>query len=75
LHAVLELGIGASAVMLVPAQFGGQPAPPDSTQTSVSLFYLRNAFVLLAVAHHSYGRDVTEVAINLQANIDQLSKL
>jgi spermidine synthase len=59
-YAALELGIGASAVALVPAllyasdvvlrsMFGGQPAPPDSTQTSVSVFYLISAFVALAV--------------------------
>lgn len=59
-YAALELGIGASALLLVPALlyasdyllrsiFGGQPAPPDSTQTSVSLFYLGSAFVALAV--------------------------
>ena len=59
-YAGLELGIGLSAVLLVPALlqasdwllrslFGGQPGPPDSTQTSVSLFYLLSAFVVLAV--------------------------
>jgi spermidine synthase len=59
-YAALELGIGVSAVALVPALlhvsdallrswFGGQPGPPDSTQTSVSLFYLASAFVVLAL--------------------------
>jgi spermidine synthase len=59
-YAGLELGIGLSAVLLVPALllasdwllqslFGGQPAPPDSTQTSVSIFYLVSAFGVLAV--------------------------
>jgi spermidine synthase len=59
-YAALELGIGASAVILVPAllsasdgllraAFGGQPAPPDSAHTAISMFYLASAFVALAV--------------------------
>ena len=59
-YAGLELGIGASAVVLVPAlllasewllraMLGDQPAPPDSARTSISLFYLFSAFVVLAV--------------------------
>src|SRR5262245_45600910 len=59
-YAGLELGIGVSAVLLVPALLhasdfllrsmcGGQPGPPDSAQTSVSLFYLASAFIALAV--------------------------
>ncbi|MGH8308658.1 MAG: fused MFS/spermidine synthase, partial [Steroidobacteraceae bacterium] len=59
-YAGLELGIGGSAVLLVPAllfasdallqaAFGGQPAPPDSGQVGTSLFYLGSAFVALAV--------------------------
>ncbi|HVY79640.1 MAG TPA: fused MFS/spermidine synthase [Steroidobacteraceae bacterium] len=59
-YAGLELGIGVSAIALVPALlhisdwalrsfFGGQPAPPDSTQTSVSVFYVVSAFLVLAV--------------------------
>jgi spermidine synthase len=59
-YAGLELGIGASALVLVPALlhasdvllrsiFGGQPGPPDSAHTSLSLFYLGSAFVALAV--------------------------
>jgi spermidine synthase len=59
-YAGLELGIGASAVLLVPALllasdallrslFGEQSAPPDSAQTATSLFYLLSAFVALAV--------------------------
>ena len=60
IYAALELGIGASAVALVPALlhvsdallrswFGSQPGPPDSTQTPVTLFYLVSAFVVLAL--------------------------
>ena len=59
-YAGLELGIGVSAVLLVPALlvasdwlllrlFGGQSAPPDSAQTAISMFYLVSAFVALAV--------------------------
>jgi spermidine synthase len=59
-YAALELGIGASALVLVPlllhasdallrSMFGGQAAPPDSTQTSVSVFYLISAFIVLSV--------------------------
>jgi spermidine synthase len=59
-YAALELGIGASALLLVPALlsasdrllvalFGGQPEPPGSDQIALSLFYLVTAFVALAV--------------------------
>lgn len=59
-YAGLELGIGAAAVVLVPALlaasdwllralFGGQPAPPDSSYAGTSLFYLVSAFVALSV--------------------------
>jgi spermidine synthase len=59
-YAALELGIGACALLLVPALllgsdlllralFGGQPAPPDSAQVGTSLFYLASAFVALAL--------------------------
>lgn len=59
-YAALELGIGASALLLVPALiqashrllrllFGGQPAPPDSADAALSLFHLAGAFVALAV--------------------------
>jgi spermidine synthase len=59
-YAGLELGIGASAVTLVPALllasdgllqalFGNQPGPPDSTHAATSLFYLVSAFVVLAI--------------------------
>jgi spermidine synthase len=59
-YAGLELGIGASAVVLVPAllmasewllraMLGNQPGPPDSAHGSISLFYLLSAFVVLAV--------------------------
>ncbi|HKZ74605.1 MAG TPA: fused MFS/spermidine synthase, partial [Steroidobacteraceae bacterium] len=59
-YAGLELGIGASALLLVPALllasdallrslFGDQPSPPDSEQAGTALFYLGSAFVALAV--------------------------
>lgn len=59
-YAALELAIGASALLLVPALlsasdwllvalFGGQPEPPGSDQIALSLFYLVTAFVALAV--------------------------
>ena len=59
-YAGLELGIGTSAVALVPALlalcewllrawFGDQPSPPDSGYASTSLFYLISAFVALSV--------------------------
>ena len=59
-YAGLELGIGASAVALVPALlalsdwllralFGDQPAPPDSDHAATSLFYLLSAFVALSI--------------------------
>jgi spermidine synthase len=59
-YAGLELGIGASAAILVPAllllsdwllraMLGDQPSPPDSTRAATSLFYLVSAFVVLAI--------------------------
>jgi spermidine synthase len=59
-YAGLELGIGAGAMLLVPALlaasewllralFGGQPGPPDSSDASISVFYLISAFVVLCV--------------------------
>ncbi len=60
LYAGLELGIGASAAVLVPAlllasdgllraMLGNQSGPPDSTQAATSFFYLASAFVVLAI--------------------------
>src|SRR5690349_1567311 len=59
-YALLELGIAAGAVVVVPALlwvanvalqafFGNQPAPPDSDHVSTTLFYLISAFVALAL--------------------------
>jgi spermidine synthase len=59
-YALLELGIGAAGVALVPALllasravlaalFGGQPAPPSSEHGAVSLYFLVSAFAVLAV--------------------------
>jgi len=59
-YAALELGIGASAVVLVPALLfasdwllrallGNQPSPPDSAHSAAPLFYLASAFVVLAI--------------------------
>lgn len=59
-YALLELGIGAASVFLVPAllqassaflatAFGGQSAPPSSEHGGLSLYFLASAFVVLAV--------------------------
>ena len=59
-YALLELGIAASAIFVVPAllwlanvalqaMFGGQPSPPDSDHAGTTLFYLVSAFVALAL--------------------------
>lgn len=59
-YALLELGIGASAVLLVPvvmawahaglvAGFGGQPAPPPATLSLAAAWQLGSAFAALAV--------------------------
>src|SRR5690242_19431309 len=59
-YALLELGIGASAIFAVPALlwlanaglqalFGGQPAPPDSDHAGTTMFYLVSAFLALAL--------------------------
>lgn len=59
-YAVLELGIAASSVVLVPlcihasgaalaALFGGQDAPPSSEHGGLSVYFLASAFVALAV--------------------------
>jgi spermidine synthase len=82
-YAALELGIGASAVALVPvllhvsesalrSLFGGQPAPPDSTQTSVSLFYLASAFVVLAVPTVLMGATLPLLARHAVRNEEQI---
>jgi spermidine synthase len=82
-YAGLELGIGASAIALVPALlqlsdwalrslFGGQPAPPDSTQTSVSLFYLASAFVVLAMPTVLMGATLPMLARHAVRNEEQI---
>ncbi|MFT3907483.1 MAG: fused MFS/spermidine synthase [Steroidobacteraceae bacterium] len=59
-YALLELGIGAAAALLVPAGlwlaerllvswFGNQPAPPDSALSGSTWFYLVAAFVILMI--------------------------
>lgn len=59
-YALLELGIAASALFVVPALlwvsnvalqafFGNQPAPPDSEHAATTLFYLVSAFIALAL--------------------------
>jgi spermidine synthase len=59
-YAALELGIGVSAAVFVPAMvvasnqvlrslFGDQPAPPGSEQIGTLLFYTGSTFVTLAV--------------------------
>jgi spermidine synthase len=59
-YGLLEIGIAASAIFLVPALlwlanvalqswFGGQPTPPDSDHAGTTLFYLVSAFVALAL--------------------------
>jgi spermidine synthase len=59
-YAVLEIGIAASALFVVPALlwaanavlqswFGGQAAPPDSDRAGTTLFYLASAFVALSI--------------------------
>jgi spermidine synthase len=59
-YAVIEIGIAASALFVVPALlwaansvlqswFGGQAAPPDSDHAGTTLFYLASAFVALAI--------------------------
>ncbi len=59
-YALLEIGIAASAILLVPALlaasgwllvqwFGGQPQPPSSEQLQLSVYYLGAAFLALLV--------------------------
>jgi spermidine synthase len=59
-YALLELGIAASAIFVVPfllwlsnlalqAMFGNQPAPASSDQAGTTLFYLISAFAALAL--------------------------
>ena len=59
-YALLELGIGAASVVLVPllllasraalaALFGGQDAPPSSEHGGLSLYFLASAFVVLGI--------------------------
>ncbi len=59
-YALLEIGIAASTILLVPALlaasgwllvqwFGGQPQPPSSEQLQLSIYYLAAAFVALLI--------------------------
>ncbi len=59
-YALLEIGIAASAIVLVPALlaasgwllvqwFGGQPQPPSSEQLQLPIFYLAAAFIALLI--------------------------
>ncbi len=84
-YAALELGIGASAVLLVPALlwasrwlltawFGGQPAPPSSDQVGTSVFYLVSAFVALAVPTTLMGATLPLLARHAVREESQIGK-
>lgn len=85
MYALLELGIGASALFVVPALlfaseallhavFGGAPSPPDSEQVGLSLFYLGSAFVALAIPTTLMGATLPLLARYAVARDEQIGR-
>lgn len=85
MYALLELGIGASALLLVPALllaseallqalFGDAPSPPGSEQVGLSLFYLGSAFVVLAVPTTLMGATLPLLARYAVARDEQIGR-
>lgn len=84
-YAVLELGIAASAIFVVPALlwvsnvalqafFGNQAAPPDSDHASTSLFYLLSAFAALALPTTLMGATLPLLARYAVAEESQIGR-
>jgi len=84
-YAVLEIGIAASAVIVVPlllwaanlalqAMFGGQASPPDSDHAGTTLFYLVSAFVALALPTTLMGATLPMLARYAVADEAQIGR-
>lgn len=84
-YAILELGIAAGAVVLVPALvagsqallakfFGGQPAPPSSEQVGLTLFHLAGAFVALAIPTTLMGATLPLLARHAVREREQIGR-
>src|SRR6478735_9189511 len=84
-YALLELGIAASAVIVVPllliaanlalqAMFGGQASPPDSDHAGTTLFYLLSAFVALALPTTLMGATLPMLARYAVAEEKQIGR-
>jgi spermidine synthase len=84
-YALLEIGIAASAVFLVPlllwlanfalqSLFGDQPSPPDSDHAGTTLFYLLSAFVALALPTTLMGATLPMLARYAVADEAQIGR-
>jgi spermidine synthase len=84
-YALLELGIAASAVFVVPALlfaadfalqalFGGQPSPPSSDRAATTVFYLLSAFVALAIPTTFMGATLPMLARYAVAEESQIAR-
>lgn len=82
-YALLELGIAASAVLLLPALlaacgwllvqwFGGQPQPPSSEQLQLSVYYLAAAFIALLIPTTLMGATLPVLARHAVLNEAQI---
>ena len=84
-YALLELGIAAGAVFVVPlllwsanrgliAIFGGQPVPPGSDHAGTTLFYLVSAFIALALPTTLMGATLPMLARYAVTNEAQIGR-
>ena len=84
-YGLLEIGIAASAIFIVPALlwlantalqslFGGQAAPPDSDHAGTTLFYLVSAFVALALPTTLMGATLPVLARYAVAEESQIGR-
>lgn len=84
-YAILELGIAASALVLVPAlvtgsqallaqYFGGQASPPSSEQVGLTLFHLAGAFVALVIPTTLMGATLPLLARHAVREREQIGR-
>jgi len=84
-YAVLELGIGLAAIVLVPllllassalldALFGGQASPPSSEHGALAWYYLASAFVVLAVPATLMGATLPLLARHAVRTEEQIGR-
>jgi spermidine synthase len=84
-YALLELGIAASALFVVPALlfgadlalqalFGGEPTPPSSDRAATTVFYLLSAFMALAIPTTFMGATLPMLARYAVAEESQIAR-